>query len=135
MDPQQIPPPPYSETDSNASPNSNLILTPATSHSDGLSLPAPSVESPTDDSVIYTPPYTPTGSVHQSISGDHDQIASSAAAYIDSRPVLTIPSGPPTIHSIRVTSTTNPHDLPYPEPEQDWLSKDVTHQDWATFVK
>jgi hypothetical protein len=109
-----LPPPPYSETDSNAP--SNIILTPATSIGDHSSL---------------------SGSAHHGLVDEDHELASpmSAEAYFDSRPVFTHPSGPPTIHTIRITSRTEPKDLPYPEPAEAFLAKDLTQQDWLTFVK
>lgn len=108
------PPPPYSETDSNAP--SNLILTPATSIGDHSSL---------------------SGSIHHGLVDDDyaASLPSSAASYFESRPVYRYSSGPPTIHDIRITTGTKPTDLPYPEPAQVFLAKDLTHQDWLTFVK
>lgn len=131
----QPPPPPYSETDiySNA-PTSPINLTPATSQADNRSLPTPSAASSVDESVVFTPPYTPTGSVNQSF-GDHDHVSStSATAYFESRPTHALLSTSPTVHSIAITPMTEPKDLPYPEPVEDFMSKDITQQDWATFI-
>ena len=110
----EAPPPPYSETDS--SPASNLILTPATSIGDHSSV---------------------RGSGHfDTVDDDRSHISpASAEEYFESRPVHIHPSGPPIIHSIHITSGTGPEDLPYPEPEQVFLSNDLTPQDWLTFVK
>jgi hypothetical protein len=124
-----LPPPPYSETDiySNA-PTSPYphILTPATSQADNASVasrPLPSTASSLDDTI-----FTPTGSV-----GDDIDIASasSAAAYFESRPPQNQVVAPAVIHTITITSSTEPSDLPYPEA---WQVKDVTEQDWATFI-
>jgi hypothetical protein len=125
-----LPPPPYSETDiySNFSSEPNVILTPGTSRADTAVLASASPRSSIDEP-IYTPPFTPTGSVYQ----DNGSSAS-AAAYFDSRPSHIRTSGPPTIHSIAVTATTAPRDLPYPQPVEDFFAKDLTQQDWATFV-
>lgn len=108
-----VPPPPYSETDSSPS---NIILTPATSVGDHSSVSGSGHLGAIDDDHPLTPP-------------------SSAEAYFESRSVRTPPTGPPSIHSIRISSRTGPQDLPYPEPAQVFLSKDLTHQDWLTFVK
>ena len=108
------PPPPYSETDS--SPTSNLILTPATSIGDRSSVSAFGHFGEADDDHAHT-----------SLAFAED--------YFESRPVHIYPSGPPIIHSIHITSRTGAADLPYPEPEQVFLSSDLTHQDWLTFVK
>jgi hypothetical protein len=108
------PPPPYSETDSSPS---NIILTPATSVGDRSSVAGSAqLGLLVDDDLAHT---TPT----------------SAGDYFESRPVRNRPSGSPSIHSIHITSTTAPEDLPYPEPAHVFLSKDLTHQDWLTFLK
>lgn len=127
-------PPPYSETDIYSNPGT-AIVTPTTSHADSASLPAPSAASSADDSVIFTPPYTPTDYAHQSLCDELDHISSSAAsAYFDSRPAHGRPGPIPHVHTLTITSTTEPKDIPYPEPAEDWRAKDVTEQDWATFV-
>jgi hypothetical protein len=117
MDTDHIPPPPYSETD------------PATSQVDNASVATSSV-----DETIYTPPFSPTGSVHhgQTVGDSCDHVSSSSAtAYFESRPVLRPASGTPEIHSITISARTEPKDLPYPA---NFLSRDCTEQDWATFL-
>lgn len=124
-----IPPPPYSETDPGTA-----ILTPGTSQADNESLPAPSAVSSTD-SVVYTPPYTPTEAGHQSLGTDLDHVSSSSAtAYFESRPAHMRSSPIPKIYTITITSTTKPEDIPFPSPAEEWKSKDVTEQDWVTFL-
>lgn len=109
-----VPPPPYSETDS--SPATNLILTPATSIGDRSSV---------------------AGSTHLGLVEDDHAHTSPASAedYFESRPAHHSPSGAPSVHSIHITPNTRPEDLPFPEPSNVFLSKDLTHQDWMTFVK
>lgn len=109
-----VPPPPYSETDS--SPASNPILTPATSIGDRSSV---------------------AGSTHLGLVEDDEARArpSSAEDYFELRRVHHSPPGAPSVHSIHITSNTRPEDLPFPEPSNVFLSKDLTHQDWMTFVK
>ncbi|KAG0651916.1 hy [Hyphodiscus hymeniophilus] len=121
------PPPPYSETDPGTA-----ILTPATSQTDNASLPpAPSAAS-SADSVIFTPPYTPTESGQHSRDTDLDHVSSNAAAeFFESRPAIGRPSPIPRIYTITITSTSTPRDIPYPA---DPPLNDVTEQDWATFV-
>ena len=125
-----LPPPPYSETDPGTA-----IVTPTTSNADNASPPLPSAASSADDSILFTPPYTPTESAHHSLGDDLDRVSSSAAtAYFESRPAQTRAPAIPNVYAITITSTSEPKDIPYPEPAQEWLSKDVTEQDWATFV-
>jgi hypothetical protein len=113
MDHNEIPPPPYSESDPDAL--SSVILTPTTSDADS--------SNPLD-----CVPYD-LDSYHGNLS------APSVAAYIASRPVSSIPPGQLATHSILVTAQTEPQDLLYPEPSQLFLSKDLTHYDWQVFVR
>lgn len=39
-----------------------------------------------------------------------------------------------TVHTIAIHPRTTPYDLPYPEPIEDFFARDLTQQDWATFV-
>ncbi|KAH8589442.1 hypothetical protein B0O99DRAFT_636891 [Bisporella sp. PMI_857] len=131
-----LPPPPYSETDiySNPPTSPSVRITPATSNADHASLPAPSRASSIDNSIIYTPPETPSGgSVHH----DHDYASSTSAAaeaYFESRPAPRRANSTPSTHSIAITASTKPEDLPFPEPIDDFLAKGVEPHDWATFV-
>ena len=129
-------PPPYSETD-------------IYSNSGAQPSPHPSVGSargyaPTDDGaasrmsestgdIIYTPPLTPRTSSHQSEShANRPSPASGASFYFDSRPVQApSPPGELLVHTVRINSTSLPDDLPY---QREWAGRDVTSQDWATFV-
>lgn len=136
MNPAQVSPPPYAKTGSNASPPSNALLTSAALNTYSPSLPSPSAASSLDGSIIYTPPYTPTGSLLHGLADDDDHVpASSAKTYFDSISVCSLHPGFPALHSICVTSRTEPQDLPYPEPSQDFLLKGLTRQDWQAFVK
>ncbi|KAH8685991.1 hypothetical protein BGZ60DRAFT_523258 [Tricladium varicosporioides] len=129
------PPPPYTPTDllSNAGTTSNLHLTPTPSRTDAASVVA---ASSTNNSIIYTPLSSPPGSVsheqRQENSFSHYS-SSSATAFFESRPAPSnhATSSQPIIHSLNVTSNTRPSDLPYPS---EWGAKDVSQQDWATFV-
>jgi hypothetical protein len=134
------PPPPYTETDFSNS---------ATSHVDNASIPGQSISeydaaSSTSDPTIYTPPYTPDGdrSNHLgSLPGGFDNVlshtsavAASALAYFESRPVLHFSKDTLLVHMINITNDTQPSDIPFPEPEEKWLERDVLPQDWETFV-
>jgi hypothetical protein len=128
-----IPPPPYSETDTNAS----VILTPPASHYDNAAVTIstlPSLASDTSaEAGIYTPSPSPSPSEYQ-----HPElqagyaVSPSAAAFFESRPLLDRRSAQPiTDHNITVSSETDHGDLPYLE---ELASHDVTQQDWATFL-
>ncbi|KAH7407853.1 hypothetical protein BKA64DRAFT_432798 [Cadophora sp. MPI-SDFR-AT-0126] len=128
------PPPPYSAIDPTSP---HPLLTPATSQADNASLaarPLPSTASSVDET-IYTPLYSPTGSVHQNqLFGDeHDHVSSSSAtAFFESRPARRNSSTAPLeIIKISVTHGTEPKDVPYP---QELGDKDVGELDWLTFV-
>ncbi|RDL37941.1 uncharacterized protein BP5553_05374 [Venustampulla echinocandica] len=136
-----IPPPPYSLTDSftDAGASQYISPAPASSRADNASVAGhdnqpPSAAPSTVESVIYTPVSSPPESVHQQVGFDDSfsHLSSSAAAvYFESRPVRNRSSGQPITHSISLNETTQPQDLPYPE---DWTSKEVNQQDWATFI-
>ncbi|TVY73397.1 hypothetical protein LSUE1_G006437, partial [Lachnellula suecica] len=132
MEPRHPPPPPYSETDIYSNTSSHPILTPATSQADNASVAGNlhvSTASSIDDSVIYTPLHSPSGSDHQ--DGFGHASTTSALAYFESRPA-TSRSPPQSIsHKISVTPRTRPDELPY---QQNWDSIDITRQDWQTFV-
>lgn len=137
---EPAPPPPYSETDiySTAGGSSpNPILTPGTSQADNASVVAPPLLSTASsvDETIYTPLYSPAGSVHQNqaFGDEHDHVSSSAAtAFFESRSACRNSSTAPleTIN-ISVSHGTDPKDIPYPPELQD---KDVSDLDWLTFV-
>lgn len=123
-----LPPPPYSETDPGS-----MILTPSTSHADNASRRARSAVSPSEtESVVYTPPYSPTDAGHQSVAEELNNVSSAAAtAYFESRPALRPRASIPQVHTLTITSTTEPKDIPYP---QELGAYDTTEQDWATFL-
>ncbi|KAF4637842.1 hypothetical protein G7Y89_g253 [Cudoniella acicularis] len=136
-DAEDAPPPPYTPTDifSNAGTTSNFHLSPAASRADDASVAATSSAA---GSVIYTPLPSPPGSVNHDLDhgledGLSHQSSSSAAAYFDSRPVPAgyAASSQLVYHDVIVTSNTRPYDIPYPN---EWASKDVSQQDWATFL-
>ena len=58
-----------------------------------------------------------------------------AIAYFESRP---IPSSTNRValltHSITLTASTQPRELPYPEPHDDFAARGLSRQDWATFI-
>ncbi|KAI8183675.1 hypothetical protein K4K51_013213 [Colletotrichum sp. SAR 10_75] len=150
-----VPPPPYSETDiystagrSSNTNNTNASASPRIPSDDAASRVSSHASSHSE--VIYTPPLTPRTNTTQPHSR-HDSSLSSAnasssnhpassttaysdfsAAYFDSRPPL--PSRSPReqlVHTITVTPTTTPDDVPY---APTWAARDVTQQDWATFI-
>lgn len=123
------PPPPYTPTDllSNAGTASNSHLTPTPSRADDASVAA---ASSTNNSIIYTPLPSPPGSVsheqRQENSFSHYS-SSSATAFFESRPAPSnhATGSQPIIHSLHITSNTQPSDLPYPG---EWGAKDVSQQ-------
>jgi hypothetical protein len=134
MDPN--PPPPYSETDIYSNTSSHSILTPGTSQADTTSVAGHvqlSTASSVDDSVIYTPLPSPTGSDHQeSLQNGFDHVStSSAISYFELRPTHRQSPTPLITHKITVTPRTQPEELEYNEA---WETRDITQQDWATFV-
>jgi hypothetical protein len=128
-----IPPPPYSETDTNAS----AVLTPAASQYDSTvshTRGHPSLVSETStESILYTPDPSPSPSEYQQSRHGTDHIASpSASAYFESRP-LQANLSPQLVrdHIIIITRETDHRDVPYLE---EWESTDITRQDWSTFL-
>ncbi|KAL6415385.1 hypothetical protein AUP68_01940 [Ilyonectria robusta] len=130
-------PPPYSETDiySTTSPGAR------SQHS--TSGPPSAVPGPADDAasrisssstgdpVIFTPPLTPRTSSNANILAIPP--SPSAAYYFDGRPALAASPrlSEPLVHRVVVQPGSKPDDLPYPA---DWANRDITAQDWATFV-
>ncbi|KAK5992266.1 hypothetical protein PT974_05667 [Cladobotryum mycophilum] len=120
------PPPPYSETDiySNSGAGHH-----SRSPSNAVPLHIDDGASSTGD-VIYTPPLTPrTSTISPQQTG--------AALYFESRPAPP-PVAPqnhaalaPVIHPVSVNDDSLPDDFPY---QNEWAARDVTPQDWATFV-
>lgn len=127
-----IPPPPYSETDvfSNSGSSGAPLAIPISSRYRHSSVSS-SVES-----TIYTPPYTPDGSYQQSDQAENAAVGPGAFAAppLTTRSTCSRPSAEFRIHQITLDTARSPSDLAYPQPEQDWLERDVSKHDWATFV-
>ncbi|KAK3327136.1 hypothetical protein B0T19DRAFT_420873 [Cercophora scortea] len=131
---EDIPPPPYSETDLFST--AGQPRSPTTSdyrrgsHGDAATQSSTS----TNGDVIYTPPLTPRSSSHQSnFANDVDHISTSSAnAYFETRPAPPpLQSRPQIVHSITVKDSTSPDSLPYPA---ELGERDVRPGDWQTFV-
>ncbi|KAM7207580.1 hypothetical protein V8F20_002058 [Naviculisporaceae sp. PSN 640] len=156
-----LPPPPYSETDIYSNPGDRVPLSPSHnrrgSYGRGDNTISPSsAPSTVDGEIIYTPPLTPHTSSQQSnsfsnyaappsalaesVTGnslDH-LTTTSAQAYFETRPTPAhlrnfVP--PVFVHSVRVTDTSSPDDFPFPfgGPSES-AARDTTPQDWQTFV-
>ncbi|KAI1133478.1 hypothetical protein F5Y10DRAFT_88905 [Nemania abortiva] len=121
------PPPPYSETDiyshSHASRNEHLggadddvSIAPSSSHSNIIDTPP---ESPRDDTQYGFPG-----------PGSDECATPSAQAYFDSRPPNRS-SGPNITIVLEITPASAPSDFPYPNQV---LDRDVSEQDWQTFI-
>lgn len=122
MDPNHDPPPPpYSETDIYSQPGNPPSAGPSSRarHADD------SVSSSTED-VQYTPPLTPTTT--RSVAAEPRP---AVAAFFDSRPVLGRTLSGPLEHTITISAETRPQDL---TPHSDFAARDVSEQDWRTFV-
>ncbi|KAF3808808.1 hypothetical protein GCG54_00010999 [Colletotrichum gloeosporioides] len=151
-----VPPPPYSETDiystagrSSNTNNTNASTSPRIPSDDAASRVSSHASSHSE--VIYTPPLTPRTNTTQPHSRQDSSLSSAnasivnhpassttaaysefSATYFDSRPPP--PSLSPReqlVHTIAVTPTTTPDDVPY---APTWVARDVTQQDWATFI-
>ncbi|KAI9738460.1 MAG: hypothetical protein M1818_005357 [Claussenomyces sp. TS43310] len=147
MHDHSLPPPPYSATDvsSNADGHNFECHTPTASQGDAASILArqdaarhdqEDVASLADSSIIYTPPYTPDSSCHldAGVPVPSEDVSSSAAAYFESRPVHQASSGALLIYTLLLGDDLEPEDIPYPQPEDAWLQRELTKQDWATFI-
>ncbi|KAG8428213.1 hypothetical protein J3459_005942 [Metarhizium acridum] len=127
VDDAEAPPPPYSETDIYSNSGGPRSAASSTSHT-GLT---PLDDASSTGETVYTPPLTPRTSSNTHLEPRQSAEQPGAALYFDSRPP---PANPPTetlVHTVRVESTSLPDDLPY---QDDWAARDVTPQDWATFV-
>ncbi|KAI4133841.1 MAG: hypothetical protein LQ347_002032 [Umbilicaria vellea] len=111
------PPPPYSPHD---------ILTPASSSSSNA---------PTHPDVAEPPVITaPRGGYMSPVVGTEEESYPSAAAYFEDRP-CSFPYPGNVLHYHLVTSPAiSPEDLSYPQPDSHYRVRDVSCQDWATFV-
>ncbi|KAF4334431.1 hypothetical protein FBEOM_11742 [Fusarium beomiforme] len=138
-----LPPPPYSETDI----YSVSSQPPHSPHAASVAGSGHGPAAPGDDTVshmsststtepIFTPPLTPRteSNANATTTTTHEiPLSPSVALYFETRPVPTSASQwEPQTHSIAVKPNSVPEDIPYPE---NWAtSYDITPQDWATFV-
>jgi len=124
-----VPPPPYSETDiyshAGGHPTNTARL------SVGHLSPLPSqhgddaFSTSTSGDVIYTPPLTPQTSHSRPV-----EPSAAAAAYFDTRPAPDVVPAQLIEHTLTVTASSTPEDFPI----TDFPSRDVTQQDWRTFL-
>ncbi|KAF6844075.1 hypothetical protein CMUS01_01488 [Colletotrichum musicola] len=154
-----VPPPPYSETDIYSSSgrtennnNSNNSTSPYTPSGTEDAASRVSSHASSRSEVIYTPPLTPrtsgagaAGPQLQRPHHRHDSLSNTslprsqqsaaqsefAVAYFDSRPPPALSPREQLVHTITVRASTTPDDVPY---APTWAARDVTQQDWATFV-
>lgn len=122
MDPNHDPPPPpYSETDIYSQPGNP----PSTGPSSRARRADDAVSSSTED-VQYTPPLTPTTT--QSVAAEPRP---AVAAFFDSRPAPWSAPSERIEHTVTINAGTSPQDL---TPHSDFAARDVSEQDWRTFV-
>lgn len=127
VDDAEAPPPPYTETDIYSNSGGPRSAASSTSHT-GLT---PLDDASSTGEVVYTPPLTPRTSSNTHLEPRQSAEQPGATVYFDSRPPPTNPPTETLVHTVRVESTSLPDDLPY---QNDWAARDVTPQDWATFV-
>ncbi|KAK4121314.1 hypothetical protein N657DRAFT_635898 [Parathielavia appendiculata] len=121
-DPDDVPPPPYSEQDLFSASGRDAHVADDTSRS----------TSSTNGDVIYTPPLTPHSSHHSNFAGEVDHLEhSAAAAYFASRPAPLLTTQPHLVHSITLTRDSTPDSLPFPS---HLTGRDVRLEDWQTFA-
>ncbi|ORY63011.1 uncharacterized protein BCR38DRAFT_219280 [Pseudomassariella vexata] len=130
MEPHDIPPPPYSETDiySHAGHSPVTRRPSSNNNADDASIAASSSHS----NIIYTPPGTPRDTQH-SFAGhdDYHTSTASAQAYFDSRPTTGRVLVPTVVHQITISDNSAPTDFPYPS----WAAaRQIMEQDWQTFI-
>ncbi|TEA20069.1 hypothetical protein C8034_v008761 [Colletotrichum sidae] len=160
VDIDDVPPPPYSETDiystAGTNPDSNHnAVSPRIAPDDAASRVS-SHASSSHSEVIFTPPLTPRtsgsgGIIPQQQQRRHGQndsvsnasltnhprgqpstaVADFATAYFDSRPPPALSPREQLVHTIALAATSTPDDVPY---SSSWAARDVTRQDWATFT-
>ncbi|KAG5928385.1 hypothetical protein E4U42_000778 [Claviceps africana] len=141
-------PPPYSETDVySSSPRTNLSGRPLDDAASQACSSRSSCSS-TGGHVIYTPPLTPRTPSSTNTHGHHSpqqqqqqqqqqqplHTQTSAPLYFASRPPPVAENGSQTdilVYVIKVQGSSAPDDFPY---HDHWAARDVTRQDWATFV-
>ncbi|KAI1808049.1 hypothetical protein F4811DRAFT_332622 [Daldinia bambusicola] len=120
-----IPPPPYTETDI----HSHSSRSPGTQP--GVNDDDVSVTTSSHSTTIYTPPETPRESHFNFPSNDDHHTIASAHSYFESRPTLRDATGQNFVISLAITENASPGDFPYP----DWArGHDTTEQDWQTFL-
>ncbi|UKZ75082.1 hypothetical protein TrVFT333_002754 [Trichoderma virens FT-333] len=131
----EVPPPPYSETDvyssvgGSRSPHSASASSVTASATAAPATPSHSfiddAASSTAGDTIYTPPLTPRTSPGSA--------QPAAQLYFDLRPAPQRDSIPGTllVHTIEVNDVSQPDDFPY---QSDWAARDVTALDWSTFI-
>ncbi|KAL7933294.1 hypothetical protein V8C35DRAFT_305447 [Trichoderma chlorosporum] len=130
----EVPPPPYSETDvfstsgGSRSPHTASASSVTASATAAAVTPSHSfiddAASSTAGETIYTPPLTPRTSPG---SGQP-----AASLYFDLRPVRQDSTpGSALIHTIEVNDASRPDDFPY---QSEWTARDVTALDWSTFI-
>ncbi|KAI2779774.1 hypothetical protein F4815DRAFT_472134 [Daldinia loculata] len=120
-----VPPPPYTETDIHSHSSRSPVAQP------GVNDDNVSVTTSSHSTTVYTPPETPRES-HFNFPGsdDHHTIAS-AHSYFESRPALRGATGKTFVISLAITEDASPDDFPYPG----WAREhDTTEQDWQTFL-
>ncbi|UKZ65736.1 uncharacterized protein TrAtP1_006929 [Trichoderma atroviride] len=122
----EVPPPPYSETDVYSNSNGSRSPRPAAAEtpSHGF-VPVDDAASSTADDVIYTPPLSPQNT--------SDAGQSAASLYFERRPVPqpNATAREPLVHAIEVNDASRPDDFPY---QNDWAARDISALDWSTFV-
>ncbi|KAI1739010.1 hypothetical protein F4680DRAFT_154790 [Xylaria scruposa] len=120
------PPPPYSETDIYSHSHGSRNR-PSSRADDDVSI-APSSS---NSNVIFTPPESPRDVEYSFAGPSSDQhTTTSAQAYFESRP----PNGPPGLSftiDLEVRPGATLSDFPYPKRA---LDRDITEQDWQTFI-
>ncbi|MBE3048467.1 hypothetical protein IMZ48_39385 [Candidatus Bathyarchaeota archaeon] len=122
MDPSHDnPPPPYSETDIYSQPG-NIHTPPASSNA----LTADDALSSSTGDVQFTPPQSPTTA--RSVPAEPSP---AVAAYFDSRPAPSEIPSERLEHTITISAETRPEDLAL---QPGFPARDVTEQDWRTFV-
>ncbi|KAI2605773.1 uncharacterized protein GGS25DRAFT_498041 [Hypoxylon fragiforme] len=117
-----LPPPPYTETDINSH-----VAQSASNDDDA------STVSSSQGPIIYTPPESPRES-HFDFSGNEDhRTVASVQSYFESHPAITHGPEPNKVVllDIRDDGSSSPSDFPYPS----WIGEyDTTEQDWHTFL-
>ncbi|KAI1466091.1 uncharacterized protein F4812DRAFT_96832 [Daldinia caldariorum] len=120
-----IPPPPYTETDIRSHSSRPPVTQPGVNDDDA------SVTTSSHGTTIYTPPETPRESHFNFPSNDDHHTTASAHSYFELRHTLRSATGENFVISLAITENASPEDFPYP----DWAREhDTTEQDWQTFL-